>query len=79
VNILEEQLKKLEDLDEYLKTHEWFLRDEDGLIFRGVPIKTCMFVPEILQDQVLCYMHGSSVSGHYEVAKTSRRIGSRFW
>jgi transposase InsO family protein len=28
---------------------------------------------------VLDYMHGSTVSGHYGIARTSRRLGSRFW
>jgi Integrase zinc binding domain/Integrase core domain len=27
----------------------------------------------------LDYMHGSAVGGHYGIAKTSRRVGSRFW
>jgi hypothetical protein len=62
-----------------VKTHEVFLRDEGGFTCREGPIRTCVFVSESLRDQVLGYMHGSSLSELYRIAKTGRRIGSQFW
>jgi hypothetical protein len=77
--VLEEQEKELGDLDEHVKTHDRYLRDEDGLLCREGPVKTSVYIPKSLRGQVLDYMHGSTISGHYGVAKTSRRVSSRFW
>jgi hypothetical protein len=38
-----------------------------------------VYIPKSLRGQVLDFMHGSKISGHYGVAKTSRKVSSRFW
>jgi hypothetical protein len=79
MEVLEEQGKELGDLDEHVKAHDGYIRDEDGLVCREGSVKTSVYIPKSLRDQVLDYMHGSTISGHYGIAKTSRRVGSRFW
>jgi transposase InsO family protein len=79
LEILSEQEKELGDLRRYVENNDDFIIDEDGLLCHEGKQKTNVFVPSSLRDQVLAYMHGSTVSGHFGVARTSRRLGSRFW
>jgi hypothetical protein len=79
IEVLEEQRKELGDLDEYVRDHEGYLRDEDGLVCLEGPVKTNVCVPKSLRGQVLEYMPGSTNSGHYDIAKKCKRVGSRFW
>jgi hypothetical protein len=65
MEVLEEQEKELGDLDEHVKAHEGYLRDDDGLVCREGSVKTSGYVPNNLLERVLDYMHGSTISGHY--------------
>jgi hypothetical protein len=76
LEILSEQEKELGDLRRYVEKNEDFIIEEDGLVRHEGKHKTNVFVPSSLRDQVLAYMHGSMVSGHFGVARTSRRLGS---
>jgi transposase InsO family protein len=77
--LFKEQETEFGCLDTYVEQHTNFLCDEDGLLCREDRQKTTVVVPVSLRDQVLEYMHGSTVSGHYGVAKTYQRVRSRFW
>jgi hypothetical protein len=62
LEILSEQEQELGGLRRYAEKNEDFVIDEDGLVFHEGKQKTNVFVPSSLRDQVLAYMHGSTVS-----------------
>jgi hypothetical protein len=62
LEILSEQEQELGDLRRYAENNDDFIIDEDGLVCHEGKQKTNVFVPLSLRDQVLSYMHESTVS-----------------
>lgn len=78
-DFLTAQCTEFGNLDEYCKTNNGYLRDEEGLLCHQGLQNTTVVVPDLLKSQVLSYFHGSPTNGHYGVSKTLRKLRTRFW
>jgi RNase H-like domain found in reverse transcriptase/Integrase zinc binding domain len=76
--VLSAQPDEFGDAVEYIKSNGGYIIDVDSLICHEGPRNTAVLVPSKLRHQVLTYMHGSTVSAHFGIVRTSKRFASRF-
>jgi transposase InsO family protein len=79
LELQEAQTEHYGNLDDYVRAKEGYIVDEDGLLCREGNRHTAVLVPPCLRPAILSYIHGSPTTGHFGIARTSRRLASRFW
>lgn len=77
--IQDKQVEEFGDLNEYLQSKGNFVIDEYGLLRRVLKTDLPVVVPKALVKEVLLYVHGSRLSGHYKFTRTLAKLAGRHW
>ena len=73
------QLAEFGDLEAYACGKKSFLVDDVGLLRSTKRAELPVVVPKALVKDVLSYVHGSRLTGHYKIQRTLAKLVTRFW
>ena len=74
-----EQHKQYGDPEEYMDKNDDMILDEDDLLCKLDLYIARVLVPTTLQPEILKWVHGSKVHGHFGVATSAGILKQRFW
>jgi len=73
------QISEFGDLTTYVRGRRNLLVDNVGLLRSTKRDELPVVVPAALVKDVLSFVHGSSLSGHYKLQRTTVKLVTRFW
>ena len=62
-----------------MPTAEKMMGDDEGLLRSTRRDELPVVVPKVLVDQVLRFVYGSRVNGHYRMTRTMAKLVRRYW